>query len=84
MPGMLAIAQSELATSVRIAVPDFIGVRDPSYTSGVGIIQFVSKYMKNRNSGVTKKVAAKTTKKSSDSQKPGWVDRVKNFFSEFI
>jgi cell division protein FtsA len=84
MPGMLVIAQSELATSVRIAVPDFIGVRDPSYTSGVGIIQFVSKYMKNRNPGLAKKLVTKTTKKSSDSQKPGWVDRVKNFFSEFI
>lgn len=85
MPGILAIAQSELATSVRIAVPDYIGVRDPSYTSGVGIIQFVSKYMKNRHVGMAKKLVTKTTKKSSaDSQKPGWVDRVKNFFSEFI
>ncbi|UKS30270.1 cell division protein FtsA [Paenibacillus sp. HWE-109] len=85
MPGILAIAQSELATSVRIAVPDFIGVRDPSYTSGVGIIQFVSKYMKNRNSGFSKKVATKsTTKKSSESNKPGFLERVKNFFSEFI
>jgi cell division protein FtsA len=85
MPGMLAVAQAELATSVRIAVPDFIGVRDPSYTSGVGIIQFVSKYMKNRNSGLAKKNAVKTTsKKSSDSSKPGLMERVKNFFSEFI
>ncbi|MBD0379184.1 cell division protein FtsA [Paenibacillus sedimenti] len=85
MPGMLPVAQAELATSVRIAVPDFIGVRDPSYTSGVGIIQFVSKYMKNRNSGFTKKNVVKTTsKKSSDSSKPGFMERVKNFFSEFI
>lgn len=84
MPGMLAIAQNELATSVRIAVPDFIGVRDPSYTSGVGIIQSVAKSLRNRNTGFSKKLATKTTKKSSDSQKPGWVERVKNFFSEFI
>ncbi|MGO4272253.1 cell division protein FtsA, partial [Paenibacillus sp. TAF58] len=85
MPGILAVAQAELATSVRIAVPDFIGVRDPSYTSGVGIIQFVSKYMKNRNSGFSKKVVTKTTaKKSSDSNKPGFLERVKSFFSEFI
>ncbi|MDD9270037.1 cell division protein FtsA [Paenibacillus sp. GCM10023248] len=88
MPGILPIAQAQLATSVRIAVPDFIGVRDPSYTSGVGIIQFVSKYMKNRNSGISKKVVAKTaaaaTKKSSDSSKPGFIERVKSFFSEFI
>ncbi|NEW05279.1 cell division protein FtsA [Paenibacillus sp. SYP-B3998] len=85
MPGMLAVAQAELATSVRIAVPDFIGVRDPSYTSGVGIIQFVSKYMKIRNSGASKKnIVKSTSKKSSDSSKPGFMERVKNFFSEFI
>ncbi|BFT73315.1 MULTISPECIES: cell division protein FtsA [Paenibacillus] len=85
MPGVLAIAQAQLATSVRIAVPDFIGVRDPSYTSGVGIIQFVSKYMKNRNTAFTKKVASKpVTKKSSESSKPGILERVKSFFSEFI
>jgi cell division protein FtsA len=87
MAGMLIIAQAELATSVRIAVPDFIGVRDPAYTSGVGIIQFVSKYMRNRHagSGFVKKPASKTTgKKSSNDSKPGWFERVKNFFSEFI
>lgn len=58
MPGMLAIAQSELATSVRIAVPDFIGVRDPSYTSGVGIIQYACKYLR------TTKQSAGSAKKS--------------------
>lgn len=87
MSGILAIAQAELATSVRIAVPDFIGVRDPAFTSGVGIIQFVSKYMRNRQagSGFIKKTVSKTSgKKSSNDSKPGWFERVKNFFSEFI
>lgn len=85
LPGMLSVGQAVLGTSVRIAVPDFIGVRDPSYTSGVGIITFVSKFMKNRNPGFTKKTAVKAAvKKSSENQKPGWVERFKNFFSEFI
>ncbi|MFC5450178.1 cell division protein FtsA [Paenibacillus aestuarii] len=88
MPGVLAVAQEELATSVRIAVPDYIGVRDPSYTSGVGIIQFVYKYMRNRttNGGFAKKnvVKAPSSKKSSDISKPGLMERVKSFFSEFI
>ena len=87
MPGVLAVAQDELATSVRIAVPDYIGVRDPSYTSGVGIIQFVYKYMRNRtsNAGFAKKNAVKApSKKSSDISKPGLMERVKSFFSEFI
>jgi cell division protein FtsA len=87
MPGMLTVAQTELMTSVRIAVPDFIGVRDPSFTSGVGIIQFVSKYMRSRQPGSSfaKKVAVKSSgKKSSNVNKTGLLDRVKNFFSEFI
>jgi cell division protein FtsA len=88
MPGMLTVAQAELMTSVRIAVPDFIGVRDPSYTSGVGIIQFDSKYMRIRQPGssFSKKPAVKPpSKKSSSSEtKPGFFERIKNFFSEFI
>ncbi|MBP1992790.1 cell division protein FtsA [Paenibacillus eucommiae] len=88
MPGMLAVAQAELMTSVRIAIPDFIGVRDPSYTSGVGIIQFVSKYLRSRQPGssfVKKNTAKGTTKKASgESNKPGMFERLKNFFSEFI
>lgn len=88
MPGVLAVAQEELATSVRIAVPDFIGVRDPSYTNGVGIIQFVSKYLKARpnGAGFAKKTAVKSSSKktSGGSNKTGWLERLKNFFSEFI
>jgi cell division protein FtsA len=87
MPGILSVAQSELMTSVRIAVPDFIGVRDPSYTSGVGIIQFVSKYMRTKQPGssFSKKTAVKSSgKKSSSENKPGFFERIKNFFSEFI
>jgi cell division protein FtsA len=87
MPGMLTVAQSELMTSVRIAIPDFIGVRDPSFTSGVGIIQFVAKYMRSRQPGssFTKKVTAKSSgKKSSNENKTGSLDKVKNFFSDFI
>ncbi len=40
---ILMIAQEELNTSVRIAAPDYIGVRDPSYTNGVGILLYSSK-----------------------------------------
>lgn len=82
MPGMLAIAQEELATSVRIAVPDFIGVRDPAYTSGVGIIHFVSRFMKTRGTANQKKVVSRKAAAASD--KPSLFDRLKNYFSEFI
>lgn len=89
MPGMLAVAQHELETSVRIAVPDFIGVRDPSFTSGVGIIQFVAKYMRNRQPSFVKKTtpsgkAPVKSKKSNEPGKAGWFDKFKNWLSEFI
>jgi cell division protein FtsA len=80
MPGMLAVAQSVLDTSVRIAVPDFIGVRDPGYTAGVGIIQYVSRFIKPRPSGSGKKSG---NRKLTDD-KPGLFERFKNWFSEFI
>ncbi|WP_068774433.1 cell division protein FtsA [Paenibacillus sp. FJAT-26967] len=87
LPGTLIIAQEELAATVRIAVPDYIGVRDPAYTSGVGIIQFVCKFMRNRPVSATpKKQAAKpaAVKTPQTESSPGWFDKVKNFLKEFI
>ncbi|MFB6363806.1 cell division protein FtsA [Paenibacillus elgii] len=85
LPGVLNVAQVELASSVRIAVPEFIGVRDPAFTSGVGIIQYASKYLRHakQGSGVKKLV---TTKKASSGQeqKPSAMERFKNWLSEFI
>ncbi|MRG85486.1 cell division protein FtsA [Salinibacillus xinjiangensis] len=40
MPGALELAQDVLKSNVRIATPDYIGVRDPQYTAGVGTLQF--------------------------------------------
>lgn len=82
MPGLLAVAQYELNNSVRIAVPDFIGVRDPSYTSGVGIIQYVAKYMRNHSSGYVRKSSNKRS--AASKEKSNWMEKIKNWFSEFI
>ncbi|WP_028561613.1 cell division protein FtsA [Paenibacillus pinihumi] len=83
MPGVLQLAQLELQSSVRIAVPDYIGVRDPAYTSGVGMIQYVSKYMRSRPAGTPKKPSNRKASPSAPS-KPGLFERLKNMFSEFI
>ena len=40
MPGTLELAQDLYDGNVRMAVPDYIGVREPQYTSGVGILKF--------------------------------------------
>ncbi|GGG10210.1 cell division protein FtsA [Paenibacillus abyssi] len=83
MAGVLPLAQSELESSVRIAVPDYIGVRDPAYTSGVGMIQYVSKYMRSRVASAPKKAGSRKANPSAPS-KPGFFERIKNMFSEFI
>lgn len=80
MPGVLAVAKRELATSVRIAAPDFIGVRDPSFTSGVGIINSIAKSSRSRSHVSSKR----TTAKSSSVDKAGWFEKFKNWLSEFI
>lgn len=80
MPGVAALAQNELRTSVRIASPDFIGVRDPSYTSGVGVIHYVMKYMRGVKSGAS----VKSTGKRSDSDQPGLFAKLRNWLSEFV
>ncbi|GMB08545.1 cell division protein FtsA [Thermolongibacillus altinsuensis] len=46
MPGVLELAQTVLENTVRVAMPDYIGVRDPQYTTGVGLIQFAYKNAK--------------------------------------
>lgn len=40
MPGALELAQDIFNSNVRIAIPDYIGVREPQYTAAVGILQF--------------------------------------------
>ncbi|WP_163970743.1 cell division protein FtsA [Oceanobacillus halotolerans] len=40
MPGVLELAQDIFQSNVRIAIPDYIGVREPQFTAGVGILQF--------------------------------------------
>lgn len=95
MPGVLQVAQGELAASVRIAVPDYIGVRDPGYTSGVGILHNVIRSIRMR-SGSSANVSSAGNKKTVNRpkaspatnpetvQKPGFIERLKNIFSDFI
>jgi cell division protein FtsA len=83
MPGMLTVAQVELDNSVRIAVPDFIGVRDPAFTSGVGVIKYASRFVsKSRGASVVRKPSARKT--GTSSAKTGVFEKIKNWFSEFI
>ncbi len=83
MPGMLSIAQNELQSSVRIAVPDYIGVRDSSFTGGVGIIQYVAKHFRTRPGALGGKKSG-NRKLNASQEKKGWFEAIKNYFKEFI
>ena len=91
MPGMLELAKEELDAPVRIAIPDYIGVRDPAYTTGVGLIQYALQLMERRSVSVTPSFKGNKVSKSSEKQtvsKPkeggGLMEKMKNWFSEFI
>ncbi|NRD78790.1 cell division protein FtsA [Bacillus sp. BRMEA1] len=43
MQGVLELAQDIFNNPVRIAVPDYIGVREPQYTTAVGLIKYAYK-----------------------------------------
>lgn len=46
MPGTADLAQDIFNCNVRIAIPDYIGVREPQYTAGIGILKFAYKNAK--------------------------------------
>ncbi|MNP49566.1 Cell division protein FtsA [compost metagenome] len=88
---MLQVAQAELSASVRIAVPDYIGVRDPGFTSGVGILHNALRNYRVRNNAVVsnkkqpnRNIKANPASNQGKPQKPGMMERLKNMFSEFI
>ncbi|WP_442599416.1 cell division protein FtsA [Neobacillus sp. D3-1R] len=43
MQGVLDLAQDIFQNRVRIAIPDYIGVREPQYTTSVGLIKYAYK-----------------------------------------
>lgn len=84
MPGMIELAKEEFNTPVRIAIPDYIGVRDPQYTTGVGLIQYAAAHTERKAERVTtasRPIQKSTTSKQKDA---GIMEKVKNWFSEFI
>ncbi|MFT8871439.1 MAG: cell division protein FtsA [Sporolactobacillus sp.] len=46
MMGVLDLAVHKLGPDVRIAAPDYLGVRDPKYTAAIGLIQFAYQNVK--------------------------------------
>ncbi|WP_273125391.1 cell division protein FtsA [Metabacillus sp. HB246100] len=98
MPGVLELGQAILQNSVRIASPDYIGVREPQYMTGVGLIQFAHKNAKiqGRKIGSNVQVDAievaatyeqptqQQRTKPQKQQEENKVNKVKKFFGYFF
>jgi cell division protein FtsA len=88
MPGVVELAREILQAPVRVAMPDYIGVRDPSFTIGVGLIKYASKQYSLRHSAADKQkvvLPAKGLKKPVKAKgKDSRIEKVKSWFSEFI
>ncbi|ARK31086.1 cell division protein FtsA [Halalkalibacter krulwichiae] len=94
IPGVLDLASELLQGNVRVAVPDYLGVREPQYTAGVGLIQFAYKNVKVQGKEVAAAVAPseanqepKREKNDSSQPKPEKTKskgKVKNWFKVFF
>jgi cell division protein FtsA len=97
MAGVLELGQAVLQNSVRIASPDYIGVREPQYMTGVGLIQFAHKNAKIQGRTIssnvsvnavevaaTKETQHQRTKPQQKQQEDKKVNKVKKFFGYFF
>ncbi|TLS35249.1 cell division protein FtsA [Pseudalkalibacillus caeni] len=98
MDGVLELARDVLSQSVRVAIPDYIGVREPQYTTGVGLIQFTYKNVKVQGKEVAAAVyedefeesrpkrKQKTAAEQDDRREKstGMKQKVKSFFNLFV
>ncbi|MGY4689740.1 cell division protein FtsA [Salibacterium sp. K-3] len=96
IPGSLELARDVLRLGVRTAVPDYIGVREPLYTTGIGLIEFAHQNVKiqgrepspSLSSGKAEAPPAPERSKPENREKnqddPGMKNKMKNFFKVFF
>ncbi|MGP4040389.1 cell division protein FtsA [Gracilibacillus sp. D59] len=99
MPGAAELAQDIYQSNVRIAIPDYIGVREPQFTAGIGILKFAYKNAKIQGKEFTdavtvqreqipqaEKEVPKRTKKTTTKQnvKEKKEPKLANFFKYFF
>ncbi len=73
LKGVKEIAEYEMETNLRIAEPKLLGVNNPIYSTGVGIIQYVSE------NGLNPK-----EEKHRNSQVSGFFTRIKEWLFDFF
>ncbi len=96
MPGVLELAREVLDQNVRISMPDYIGVREAQYTTGVGLIQFTFKNVKIQGKEVAASISdeqiveeqpakkRRNTEQRVEKDKPGVKNKMKEWFGTFF
>lgn len=70
MPGVIELAQHEWQSNVRLAIPDYIGVREPQYTTAIGLIKFAFQNIKVQGKELVKAVEVDTYQKVPSKRQP--------------
>ncbi len=68
MPGVLELARDVFNTNVRVAMPDYIGVREPQFTAGVGLLQFAHRNAQIQGKDLGTSVVAEAEQQQQQSQ----------------
>lgn len=95
MNGVLELSKQILQNNVRLAAPDYLGVREPQYTTGVGLIQFTYHNVKVQGRevavAVSPEVKPKARKKQTEPNRQSHEDnsrkvtsKVKKWFGSFF
>lgn len=70
LQGVPELAQAIFQNRVRIAIPDYIGVREPQYTTAVGLIKFAYKNAKLQGRKMSSGTAVPEPKEKRVSKQP--------------
>ncbi|WP_100487600.1 cell division protein FtsA [Sporolactobacillus pectinivorans] len=93
MPGVLDLAVQKLDANVRIAIPDYIGVREPKFTACIGLIQFAYHNVKIQGKEVAAAISSERFTPQEKQQKVRKTDgkehesvtaKVKSWFNMFF
>lgn len=85
IPGFIALAKDIVDPTSRVLYPDYIGVRDPSFSAVIGMIRYALPYLSLTSEypaeGRKKSVRGRAKDKTSDDT---FLGKVKRWFHEFI
>lgn len=98
LEGVAQLARQCMQSRVRVYTPDYIGVRDPAYTTAVGLIRyaydedkFYNREIASQTPAMSNSVASSPSKKQASvsnqrnpESKPSMLDRAKNIINNFF